>query len=93
MRVRDTLERLLARRILVLDGAMGTMIQGYGLDEAAYRGDAFRDHPRELRGCNDLLSITRPGIVEEIHLAYLEAGADVVETNSFTATSISLAAS
>jgi len=88
MSVSEDLQRLLANRILVLDGAMGTMIQGYGLDEAAYRGEPFKDHPRDLRGCNDLLSITQ---LEEIHLAYLEAGADIVETNSFTATSVSLA--
>jgi 5-methyltetrahydrofolate--homocysteine methyltransferase len=91
MSANETLQRLLTDRILVLDGAMGTMIQGYGLDEAAYRGEQFKHHPRDLRGCNDLLSITQPGIIEEIHLAYLEAGADIVETNSFTATSVSLA--
>jgi 5-methyltetrahydrofolate--homocysteine methyltransferase len=85
------LDRLLRERILVLDGAMGTMIQAYGLDEAAYRADAFRDHAWDLKGCNDLLSLTCPEIVEEIHTRYLEAGADIVETNSFTATSISLA--
>ena len=70
---------------------MGTMIQAHGLDEAGYRGEAFRDHGQDVRGCNDLLSLTRPDIVEEIHTAYLEAGADIVETNTFTATSISLA--
>ena len=86
----DEFERRLRERILVLDGAMGTMVQAYGLDEAAYRGEAFRDHERDLKGCHDLLCLTRPDVVEEIHIAYLEAGADVVETNSFTATSISL---
>jgi 5-methyltetrahydrofolate--homocysteine methyltransferase len=85
------LERLLAERILVLDGAMGTMIQARGLDEAAFRGERFRDHPRDVRGCNDLLSLTRPDVIEEIHAAYLAAGADIIETNTFTATSVSLA--
>jgi 5-methyltetrahydrofolate--homocysteine methyltransferase len=87
----EILHSLLRERILILDGAMGTMVQAYGLDETAFRGDAFRDHPSDVRGCNDLLSLTRPEIVEEIHTRYLEAGADIVETNSFTATSISLA--
>jgi 5-methyltetrahydrofolate--homocysteine methyltransferase len=87
----QTLERLLGQRILIIDGAMGTMIQAYGLDEAGYRGTAFREHGQDLRGCNDLLSLTRPEIVEEIHTRYLEAGADIIETNTFTATAISLA--
>jgi 5-methyltetrahydrofolate--homocysteine methyltransferase len=65
------LERLLRERILIFDGAMGTMIQGYALDEAAFRGSQFRDHPRDLQGCNDLLSLTRPDVIEEIHSAYL----------------------
>jgi 5-methyltetrahydrofolate--homocysteine methyltransferase len=78
-------------RILVLDGAMGTLIQGYELSEAEFRGERFRDHPRDLRGDNDLLSITRPAVVRAIHDAYLEAGADIIETNTFTATSISQA--
>jgi 5-methyltetrahydrofolate--homocysteine methyltransferase len=82
---------LLDRRILVLDGAMGTMIQSYGLAEQDYRGDRFRDWPRELRGNNDLLSLTQPAIIQAIHRAYLEAGADIVETNSFNSTAISLA--
>ena len=67
------------------------MLQGYGLDEEGFRGERFRDHPRPVTGCNDLLSLTQPQIVEEIHAAYLEAGADLIETNSFTATSVSLA--
>ena len=78
--------RLLDERILVLDGAMGTMIQGYGLGEADFRGDAFPSHPRPLLGNNDVLSLTRPDVVGEIHRAYLAAGADVVETNTFSAT-------
>ena len=83
--------RLLRERILVLDGAMGTMIQSYGLEEADYRGERFRDWPVDLKGNNDLLSLTRPDIIRDIHRAYLEAGADIVETNTFNSTAISLA--
>jgi len=86
-----TLDRLFRERILVLDGAMGTMIQSYGLGEADFRGTAFADHPRDLKGCNDLLSITRPEVVAEIHRKYLDAGADVIETNTFNAQAVSLA--
>ncbi|MGH7525805.1 MAG: methionine synthase, partial [Gemmatimonadales bacterium] len=82
---------LLARRILVLDGAMGTMIQSYGLKERDYRGDRFADWARDLKGHNDLLSLTQPAVIRAIHAAYLEAGADVIETNSFNSTAISLA--
>ena len=78
------LEPLLARRILVLDGAMGTMIQGYGLGEREYRGERFPDWPRDVKGNSDLLCLTQPQIIREIHGAYLEAGADIIETNSFT---------
>src|SRR5688572_26368569 len=85
------LERLLAERILVLDGAMGTMVQTYKLDEAGFRGERFKDHPSDLKGNNDLLSLTRPEIVEAIHRDYLVAGADIIETNTFNANSISLA--
>src|SRR5690349_7416707 len=85
------LEPLLARRILVLDGAMGTMIQTYGLTERDYRGDRFADWLRDLKGNSDLLSLTQPGIIRAIHTAYLEAGADILETNSFTSTAVSLA--
>ena len=85
------LEPLLAQRILVLDGAMGTMIQSYRLDERDYRGERFADWPRELRGHNDLLTLTQPDIIRAIHSAYLEAGADIVETNSFTSNAMSLA--
>ena len=81
----------LKQRILVLDGAMGTMIQGYRLSEAQYRGARFKDHPRDLRGNNDLLSLTRPEVIREIHAKYLEAGADILETNTFNSTSISQA--
>ncbi len=80
-----------ARRILVLDGAMGTMLQGHGLGEEDYRGARFADHPGELRGNHDLLCLTRPELVEEVHRTYFEAGADIVETNTFSATSIAQA--
>ncbi|MDQ6686928.1 MAG: homocysteine S-methyltransferase family protein, partial [Actinomycetota bacterium] len=78
-------------RILVLDGAMGTALQGHGLTEAGYRGDRFADWTHDVQGNNDLLSLTQPEIVSEIHRAYLDAGADLVSTNTFTATSISQA--
>ena len=85
------LEAALRERIVVIDGAMGTMIQGYGLEESDFRGDRFRDHPVPLRGCSDLLCLTRPDVIEAIHLEFLRAGADIVETNSFTGTTIALA--
>jgi 5-methyltetrahydrofolate--homocysteine methyltransferase len=78
----------LARRILVLDGAMGTMIQGYGLTEEDYRGERFRDHPRSLKGDADVLALTRPDVIGAIHRAYLEAGADILETDTFNATTV-----
>ncbi len=81
--------RELEKRILVMDGAMGTMIQGYGLQDADYRGERFKDHPKELKGNSDLLILTRPDVIGDIHTAFLEAGADIIETNTFTATSIS----
>lgn len=86
-----TIEQYLKERILVIDGAMGTMIQRYKLDEGAYRGEQFKDWHTDLKGNNDLLSLTQPAIVEEIHRAYLEAGADIIETNTFNATTISQA--
>ena len=85
------LHEALKQRILVLDGAMGTMIQRYSLDEAAYRGERFRDFHKDLRGNNDLLTLTQPGVIREIHTQYLEAGADILETNTFNSTSISQA--
>ena len=85
------LPRLLRERILVLDGAMGTMIQQRGLVEEDFRGARFADHPTPLKGNNDLLVLTRPEVVASIHDAYLEAGADIVETNTFGATSIAQA--
>jgi 5-methyltetrahydrofolate--homocysteine methyltransferase len=81
----------LARRILVLDGAMGTMIQQHRLEEADYRGERFCDWHRDLKGNNDLLSLTRPDIIVDIHRQYLDAGADIVETNTFNSNRISLA--
>ena len=86
-----TLEKLLRDRILVLDGAMGTMIQRHNLTEEDFRGDRFKDHPSDLKGNNDLLSITRPDVIKGIHRQYLEAGADIVETNTFSSTSLAQA--
>ncbi|MFN3750565.1 MAG: methionine synthase [Thiobacillus sp.] len=87
----DRFRSLLAQRILVLDGAMGTMIQSYKLSEADYRGTRFADFAHDLKGNNDLLCLTQPHIIKEIHAQYLAAGADILETNSFNATSISMA--
>lgn len=85
------LQDILEKRILILDGAMGTMIQRYKLSEDDFRSERFKDHPHDLKGNNDLLSITHPEIIKEIHRAYFEAGADIVETNTFSATAISQA--
>ena len=85
------LARLLRERILVLDGAMGTMVQSYKLGEADFRGARFSGHSRDLKGCNDLLCLTKPEVILEIHQAYLRAGADVIETNTFNAQAVSLA--
>jgi 5-methyltetrahydrofolate--homocysteine methyltransferase len=82
---------ILQKRILVLDGAMGTMIQRYKLEEADYRGERFKDFPYDLKGNNDLLSLTQPQIIREIHRKYFEAGADIAETNTFSGTSIAMA--
>ena len=90
-RVRETLNAQLAKRILVLDGAMGTMIQRHRLTEADFRGQRFADHTHDLRGDNDLLVLTRPDVILEIHHQYLEAGADLVETNTFNGTAVSQA--
>ena len=87
----DELAALLDERILILDGAMGTMIQSYRLDEADYRGACLAGHDHDLKGDNDLLVLTQPDVVRAIHDAYLEAGADIVETNTFNATSIAQA--
>ena len=85
------IQELINERILVLDGAMGTMIQQYNLTEADFRGDRFKDVPGQMKGNNDLLCLTRPDVIEEIHRKYLEVGADIIETNSFNATSVSMA--
>lgn len=86
-----TLETLLKDRILIIDGAMGTMIQRHKLDEKAFRGKRFANFEHDVKGNNDLLSITQPGIIQDIHTAYLEAGADIIETNTFCGTAIALA--
>lgn len=85
------IDELLQQRILIIDGAMGTMIQGYKLTEADYRGDRFKDWASDIKGNNDLLCLTQPDIIKEIHKQYLEAGADIIETNTFNAQKISLA--
>ncbi len=82
------LPAILAQRIVVLDGAMGTMIQRYRLSEADYRGARFVDHPKDLKGNNDMLQLSKPELIAEIHAQYLEAGADIIETNTFGATSV-----
>ena len=85
------IKSLLEEKILILDGAMGTMIQRHDLSESDFRGDRFKDHTHSLKGNNDLLSITRPDIIKEIHRAYFEAGADIAETNTFSSTHIAQA--
>ncbi len=87
MKIQD----ILKERILVLDGAMGTMIQRHPLEEVDFRGERFKDHPHLVKGNNDLLSITRPDIIKEIHRQYFEAGADIIETNTFSSTTIAQA--
>ncbi|HEV3062672.1 MAG TPA: methionine synthase [Vicinamibacterales bacterium] len=91
MRTARALDELLARRIAILDGAMGTMVQRYALTEADFRGERFKRHPRDLRGNNDLLVLTRPDIIGAIHREYLEAGADIIETSTFSSTAIAQA--
>jgi 5-methyltetrahydrofolate--homocysteine methyltransferase len=90
MNRKEHFKEILNHRILVLDGAMGTMIQSYKLSEEDYRGQQFKNHPSSLKGNNDLLSITQPEIIQEIHEKFLEAGADILETNTFNANSISM---
>src|SRR4030095_572392 len=85
------LRKILAERVAILDGAMGTMIQSYKVDEQAFRGAQFADHSHDLKGCNDVLCITKPDLVADIHVQYLEAGADIIETNTFNSTSVSMA--
>jgi len=91
MTIREQLDALSAERILLLDGAMGTMIQKFNLSEADFRGNEFLHHTKPLSGCNDILCITKPAVIASIHQAYLRAGSDIIETNSFNANAISLA--
>ncbi len=88
---RHEIEELLERRILVVDGAMGTLIQDYALDEARFRGERFADHPIDLKGDGEVLVLTQPDVIEEIHVKYLEAGADIISTDTFSGTSIAQA--
>jgi 5-methyltetrahydrofolate--homocysteine methyltransferase len=88
---RAVLEKAASERILIIDGAMGTMIQRHKLDEAGYRGERFKDWPRDIKGNNDLLVLTQPKIIQDIHEQYLAAGADIIETNTFNAQRISMA--
>jgi 5-methyltetrahydrofolate--homocysteine methyltransferase len=87
----ENIKSALEHRILIIDGAMGTMIQRYNLTEADYRGERFKDWPSDVKGNNDLLSLTRPDIIKAIHREYLEAGADIIETNTFSSTAIAQA--
>ena len=87
----QALRDALKERVLVLDGAMGTMIQRHELTEADFRGERFRDHPSLLQGANDLLVLTQPEIIEAIHREYLAAGADIIETNTFSSTTVGMA--
>jgi 5-methyltetrahydrofolate--homocysteine methyltransferase len=87
----SALESIAAQRVIILDGAWGTMLQGYGLTEEDFRGERFAGHPRPLKGDNDLLCLTRPDIVRAVHAAYMDAGADITSTNTFNATTIAQA--
>jgi len=91
MQIEDRLKKLLNERIVLIDGAMGTMIQQYKLAEADYRGERFKDWHKDVKGNNDLLCLTHPDIIETIHRKYLEAGADILETNTFNGQTVSLA--
>jgi len=85
----EKIKNILKNKIMVIDGAMGTMVQSYNLKESDFRGDRFKDHKNDLKGNNEILSISRPDVVSEIHRSYLDAGSDIIETNSFSANSIS----
>ncbi|MAW06939.1 MAG: methionine synthase, partial [Halobacteriovoraceae bacterium] len=89
MTLKQELKNQLDEKILFMDGAMGTMIQQYKLEEKDFRSDRFKDHEVDLKGNNDLLSITKPQVIKEIHLEYLKAGSNIIETNTFNSTSIS----
>ena len=86
-----TIWQEIEKRILILDGAMGTMLQEYNFSEEEFRGERFKNYPSPLKGNNDLLSLTQPEAISEIHRKYFEAGADIVETNTFSGTSIAMA--
>lgn len=86
-----TLKQLIDERVLILDGAMGTMIQRYNLSEQDFRGERFAEMPGQMKGNNDLLCLTRPDVIKDIHHKYLEAGADIIETNTFNAQWVSMA--
>src|SRR5580693_10758552 len=90
MDIRKSIQDRLKESILIIDGAMGTMIQRHKLEEKDYRGERFKDWPIDLKGNNDLLCLTQPAIIEGIHREYLEAGADILETNTFNANAVSL---
>jgi 5-methyltetrahydrofolate--homocysteine methyltransferase len=89
--LQERIEQLLEQRLLIMDGAMGTMLQRLRLTERDFRGERFAEHPQDLLGNNDLLSLTRPDAVRSVHDAYLLSGADIIETNTFTATSVAQA--
>ena len=91
MNRRQRITELLRDHILILDGGMGTMVQRYKLGETDYRGHLCRDHACDVKGNNDLLVLTKPEVIREIHNQYLEAGADIIETNTFNGTSIAMA--
>ena len=84
----DTINKIMKERIMVIDGAMGTAVQKYKLSEEDFRGERYKNHTHDLKGNNDILVITRPDVIEEIHSAYLAAGADIIETNTFNSTMI-----
>ena len=88
---KKTIAQRVPERILILDGAMGTMIQQYQLEEADFRGERFKDIPGMLKGNNDLLCLTRPDVIQDIHRKYLVAGADIIETNTFSSTTVAMA--
>src|SRR5262245_23565608 len=86
--IRDRLEELLSRRIVLLDGSMGALLYSYNLDEEDYRGRQFARHPCDLKNCTEVLVLSQPKLVEDIHRAYLEAGADIIETDTFNGTAM-----
>jgi 5-methyltetrahydrofolate--homocysteine methyltransferase len=87
----ELLRKAIKERVLLLDGAMGSLIQNHKLEEKDFRGERFKDHKSPLKGNNDLLSLTQPQIIKDIHIQYLKAGSDIIETNTFNATSVSQA--